>query len=114
MTEISKCVMAFIIAALLLGTAGLTLLTTAFFVMPAAALDAGSKDPAKVKASKQAPAIGAYSGSGGGAGKIKGTKPKPALRMSGADMYSAYCRSRFGRWPRCDPLIGSQSETRAC
>ena len=80
MTEISKCVMAFIVAAaLLLDTAGLTLLTTAFLVVPAAALDAGSKDPAKVKASKQAPPIGAHSGSVRGAGKIKGTKPKPAI-----------------------------------
>jgi hypothetical protein len=62
MTAIGKPVLAFMTA-------------TVFFVMPAAALDAGSKDPAKTKA----PAISKHVGSGGGAGKVKGTKPKPAL-----------------------------------
>jgi hypothetical protein len=49
MIKIGKRVLAFIAAAFLLATAGLMMLPTAFFVSPVAALDAGSKDPAKTK-----------------------------------------------------------------
>ena len=35
-----------------------------------------------------------------------------SAKRSGAVMYPAFECSHFGRWPRCDPLIGSQTKAR--
>src|SRR3974377_1737171 len=39
-------------------------------------------------------------------------KSDKSAKRSGAAMYSAFECSPFGCWPRCNPLIGSQTKAR--